>query len=133
LGNVEEGAALARRGQPVPDDDLRREADARGAQERNTRIIADAIRPPPRPQLQHPSVLFPGFSSGPRIGPTATAPPTIRTPTTPLRPSVDIGRSGVTFRRENHTESVKRNCVNNVCRIERTVCIDGRCTTTVGN
>ncbi len=135
-GNVEAGAALARRGQPVPDDDLRREADARRAQERNTRIIADAIRPPPRPQPQHPSILFPGSPSGPRIIPATTAPPTnpaIRTPGTTLRPSVDIGRPGVSVRRENRTESVRRNCTNNVCRVERTVCIDGRCTTTVSD
>jgi hypothetical protein len=135
-GHVEAGAALAARGLPVPDDDLRREAEARRAQERNTRIIADAIRPPAPPRPQHPSVLFPGSPSGPRIIPSTTAPPsspTVRRPDTPARPSVDIGRPGVTVRRENRTESVRRNCTNNVCRVERTVCIDGRCTTTVSD
>jgi hypothetical protein len=128
-GNVEAGAQLARRGLPVPDDDLRREADARRADERNTRILANALRPPPRPQPQHPSVLFPG-ANGPRIIPTSVTP---RPPPSVQRPSVDVGRPGVTVRRENRTESVRRNCVNNVCKVERTVCVSGACTTTVSD
>lgn len=127
-GNVEAGASLARRGQPVPDDDLRREAEGRRAQERNTRIIADAIRPPAPPRPQHPSVLFPGSPSGPSIVPTGP-----RAPQTPARPSVDIGRPTVNVQRENRTESVRRNCVNNVCKIERTVCVNGNCRTTVSD
>ena len=130
-GNVEAGAQLARRGQPIPDDDLRREADARRAQERNARIIADAIRPPPPQRGPHDSILFPGTgAAGPRIVPTAVAPQ-------PARPAVQNpsfgGRSGVSIQRENRTESVRRNCVNNVCKVERTICVNGACTTTVSD
>jgi hypothetical protein len=132
-GDVEAGAQLARRGQPIPDDDLRREADVRRAQERNARIIADAIRPPAPPRGPHDSILFPGTgSSGPRIVPTSAAPPP------PVRPAVQNpsfggGRSGVSVQRENRTESVRRNCVNGVCKVERTVCVNGACTTTVSD
>ncbi len=128
-GHVEAGARLAQRGLPVPDDDLRREAADRRASERNTRIIADAIRPPPRPQPQHPSVLFPGSPGGPRLFPTSTSRPT----PPPTRPTVNVSRPGVSVNRENRTESVRRNCVNNVCRIERTVCVNGACSTTVSD
>lgn len=117
-GNIEAGAQLARRGQPIPDDDLRREAVARAEAERNRRAFLAATRPPPRPQPQHPSILFPG--GGPNLFPGSTRPPAVRT-TTP----------GVSVSRENRSTSTRRNCTNNVCRTETTTCVDGRCTTTV--
>ena len=121
-GHVEAGARLAQRGMPAPDDDLRREAAARRASERNARILADAIRPPPPPRPQHPSILFPGSPDGPNL--LRPAPP---------RPAVGVSRPSIGVSRGNRTESVRRNCVNDVCRIERTVCVNGACRTTVSD
>lgn len=121
-GHVEAGAALAARGQPLPDDDLRREAVARAEAERNRQAMITALRPPPPPRNN--SVLFP--NGGPNMNPTPVRPvvstPTITTP----RPTV----TNVNIR-ENRTTSTRRNCVNNVCRTETTTCVNGRCTTSV--
>ncbi|MCZ8374746.1 MAG: hypothetical protein O9342_05165 [Beijerinckiaceae bacterium] len=112
-GNTEAGAALASRGLPIPDDDLRREAADRRENERNRQALIQALNPPrpaPRPQ-----------TTAPVVRPVVVQPP---------RPA-NVNTS--TFQRENRSTSTKRNCVNNVCRIETTTCIDGRCTTTVTN
>jgi hypothetical protein len=132
-GYVEAGARLAQRGQPIPDDDLRRESAARQAEERNARILADAMRPPaPRPSQRGPqdSILFPRTgAAGPSIMPSAPRPPPVVRPP----PIPTVASPGVSVRRENRSESVRRNCVNNVCRIERTVCVNGACTTTTSD
>lgn len=112
-GNTEAGAALASRGLPIPDDDLRREAADRRDAERNRQALIQALNPPrpaPRPQ-----------TTAPVVRPAVVQPP---------RPT-NVNTS--TFQRENRSTSTKRNCVNNVCRIETTTCVDGRCTTTVTN
>jgi hypothetical protein len=112
-GNTEAGAALASRGMPIPDDDLRREAADRRESERNRQALIQALNPPrpaPRPQ-----------TTAPAVRPAVVQPP---------RPA-NVNTS--TFQRENRSTSTKRNCVNNVCRIETTTCVDGRCTTTVTN
>jgi len=126
-GHVEAGAALAARGQPLPDDDLRREAVARAEAERNRQAMITALRPPP-PRQRNDSLLFRG---GPpniiptHVTPTRPAPgPTMTQP--PSRPM-----TGFTSVRENRTTSTRRNCVNNVCRTETTTCVNGNCTTSV--
>jgi hypothetical protein len=122
-GHVEAGAQLASRGQPLPDDDLRREAVARAEAERNRQAMITAFRPPPPPRNN--SVLFP--RGGPNMNPTPVQPVVRTNPApTPVRPTftnVNIN--------ENRTTSTRRNCVNNVCRTETTTCVNGRCTTQV--
>jgi hypothetical protein len=129
-GHVEAGAALAARGQPLPDDDLRREAVARAEAERNRQAMITALRPPPPPRPAHPSVLFPG--GGPRMYPSTVTSPRPMPPTTqPPRPTL-TGRSPTSVSvQENRSTSTRRNCVNNVCRTETTTCVNGRCTTSV--
>lgn len=127
-GNVDAGAALARRGLPVPDPDLRREADARRSQERQTQALVNAIRPQPQPRPQHGSVLFPGTgAAGPSIIPGAPRPVAPRT--TPG----NFGGSSFGSRSENRSQSERRECVNNVCKVHRTVCVNGACSTTVSD
>ena len=122
-GHVESGARLASRGQPIPDDDLRREAVARAEAERNRQALISAVAPRQALRPQHPSVLFPG--GGPNLFPTAPRPqpPVVNRPTGP----------SISVQRENRSTSTRRNCTNNVCRTETTTCVNGRCTTTVTN
>ncbi len=121
-GHVESGARLASRGQPIPDDDLRREAVARAEAERNRQALISAVAPRPAPRPQHPSVLFP--NGGPNMFPSAPRPqPTVTRPAGP----------GISVQNENRSTSTRRNCTNNVCRTETTTCVNGRCTTTVTN
>lgn len=122
-GNVEAGAALAARGQPLPDDDLRREAVARAEAERNRQAMITALRPPP-PRQRNDSMIYRG---GDQRNVTPTRPP----PLPPMTQPSSRPMPGFTSVRENRTTSTRRNCVNNVCRIETTTCIDGRCTTSV--
>lgn len=128
-GHVEAGAALASRGQPLPDDDLRRETVARAEAERNRQAMITALRPPPPPRPAHPSVLFPG--GGPRMYPSNVTPSRpASVPSQPQRPTMS-GQGSRTSVQENRTTSTRRNCVNNVCRTETTTCVNGRCTTSV--
>jgi hypothetical protein len=114
-GDPDAMANLARLGQPIPDDDLRREAAARAERERTMRTLATALRPAPAPQ--------PGFGARPAFG---GSPGVIRPAATPTFPtSTNISRS------VNESVSERRNCTNNVCRTERTVCRNGVCNTTV--
>ncbi|PPD16205.1 MAG: hypothetical protein CTY25_02035 [Methylobacterium sp.] len=108
-GHVQAGAELAARGQPVPDDDLRREAVARQEAERNRQAIIAASRP----RVYQVRPAAPGVVNRP-------ATPVVTTPT---------------FRnqQENRSTSTRRNCTNNVCRTETTTCVNGRCTTQVTN
>lgn len=114
-GNTEAGAALAARGVPIPDDDLRREAADRREAERDRQALVNALNPRPAPRPA-PS-MFPA----PRIGPA----PTVQRPVVTRPTNVNIN--------ENRSTSTKRNCVNNVCRTETTTCVNGQCTTTVTN
>lgn len=128
-GHVEAGAALAARGQPLPDDDLRREAVARAEAERNRQAMITALRPASPPPPAHPSVLFPG--GGPRMTPTAVTPSRPGGfPAQPQPPSAS-GQGPRISVQENRSTSTRRHCVNNVCRIETTTCVNGRCTTSV--
>lgn len=124
-GHIEAGAKLAALGQPIPDDDLRREAVARAEAERNRQALLSVVAPRPQPRPQHPSVLFPG--GGPSIMPGSPRPqPPMVRPSVPTGPSISV-------RQENRSTSTKRNCNNGVCRTETTTCVNGRCTTTVTN
>lgn len=103
-GDPDGGASLARLGEPLPDNDLQREAQARAERERNMRILANALRPAAAPQPSRPT-MFPSAQ--------------------PVR--VDSGSSF--SRRINESVNERRVCTNNVCRTERTVCRDGQCRT----
>ncbi|MCU0820360.1 MAG: hypothetical protein MUF11_13860 [Beijerinckiaceae bacterium] len=63
-GHVESGARLASRGQPIPDDDLRREAVARAEAERNRQALISAVAPRQALRPQPPVVNRP---TGPSI------------------------------------------------------------------
>lgn len=122
-GHVEAGAQLASRGEPIPDDDLRREAVARTEAERNRQALLAATRPAPQPR--NTSLIYPG--GAPRITPPPlSGPPRIGAPTPVPSPGV---QTSVT--RENRTTNSRRVCTNNVCRTETTTCINGQCTTSV--
>lgn len=112
-GNVQAGAELAARGQPIPDDDLRREAVARQEAERNRQALIAATQP--RIYQVRPAT---GVVHRP-VGPTFT-PPRVSTP-------------HFQHRQESRSTSTRRNCTNNVCRTETTTCVNGRCTTQVTN
>lgn len=101
-GHTQAGAELAARGQPIPDDDLRREAVARQEAEQNRQAIVAATQPR---VYRAPAAPVAGVQRP--IGPTYYQ------------------------HRENRSTSTKRNCVNNVCRTETTTCVDGKCTTQV--
>jgi len=116
-GDPDAGASLARLGEPVPDNDLQREAQARSDRDRQMRMLANALRPQPAPR-QQPGGFRP-------MTPTSTFP---SAPTT--RPSIP---SGNFQRSSNQSQSERRVCTNNVCRTERTVCNNGVCNTTVIN
>lgn len=109
-GDPDAGASLARLGEPIPDNDLQREAQARAERERTVRALTNALRPPVQPRPQ------------PAFRPAAATP----------RPAASPFPTGYS-RSSNESVNQRRVCTNNVCRTERTSCSNGVCSTTVIN
>jgi hypothetical protein len=143
-GSVDAGAELARRNRPVPEADLLAEARDRAERQQHSQRMASAVaasvRPaaPARPlsaleqqQLNHERLM----GRAPLIAP---APAHFRRPAP--QPNLHMmprpaAAPQSTFHQQSSrtTSSVRRNCVNGVCRTERVTCVNGTCTTAIEN
>lgn len=141
-GSVDAGAELARRNRPVPDADLLAEWRDRAERERHSQRMASAIAStvqpvaPARPltvleqqQLNHDRLMGRTSAIGPAHAGRAAPQPGLRMFTPPSAQP----QSSIQQQSSRTNSSVRRNCVNGVCRTERITCVNGSCTTTIEN
>lgn len=142
-GSVDAGAELARLNRPVPEADLLAEWRDRNDRERHNQRLASAVAAstqpttPRRPltaleqhQLNHERIMgrAPAVAPAPARWSRPAPQPGFPATAQPARaPSVVPAQSSRT------TSSVRRNCVNGVCRTERVTCVNGACTTQIEN